>query len=206
MLTRGALENLLVGLPIAFFSGLGVAVSLLDDQANSLVGVAISASLLPPAVNAGMMVMAYVFQEKGTIADPAGEEDGSGNGDLYDRRDYRQYAVTSFLLTVSNIFIVYFASMLMFRMKEVLPIKKKVFWEDLGVARKIYTNKAFFNYDDHDHRTAEPTVEHHHDHDEEKGGGGGLEYPKDLPQVFYPDQLPLGPDDEKDSVEVSLDP
>jgi len=35
--------------PIAFFSGLGVALSVVDDSTSSLVGVAISASLLPPA-------------------------------------------------------------------------------------------------------------------------------------------------------------
>ena len=28
--------------------------------------------------------------------------------------------------------------MLMFRLKEVLPIEKKIFWSDLGIARKIY--------------------------------------------------------------------
>lgn len=54
MSSRGSLQNFLVALPIAFFSGLGVAVSLLDDQTSSLVGVAISASLLPPAVDAGI--------------------------------------------------------------------------------------------------------------------------------------------------------
>ena len=45
----GTRETLLAGIPIAFFSGLGVALSVLDDQTSSLVGVAISASLLPPA-------------------------------------------------------------------------------------------------------------------------------------------------------------
>jgi len=49
MLSRGTRETLLAGIPIAFFSGLGVALSVLDDQTSSLVGVAISASLLPPA-------------------------------------------------------------------------------------------------------------------------------------------------------------
>ncbi|KAI2494843.1 DUF389-containing protein [Fragilaria crotonensis] len=61
MSNRGTMENFLVGLPIAFFSGLGVAVSLLDDQTSSLVGVAISASLLPPAVNAGILWIAHVY-------------------------------------------------------------------------------------------------------------------------------------------------
>jgi uncharacterized membrane protein len=50
MKSRGTMTSFWVGFPIAFFSGLGVAVGLLDDQTNSLVGVAISASLLPPAV------------------------------------------------------------------------------------------------------------------------------------------------------------
>lgn len=49
MESRASLVNFLVALPVAFFSGLGVAVSLLDEQTSSLVGVAISASLLPPA-------------------------------------------------------------------------------------------------------------------------------------------------------------
>ena len=49
MLSRGTRTTFLAGIPITFFSGLGVAVSVLDDQTSSLVGVAISASLLPPA-------------------------------------------------------------------------------------------------------------------------------------------------------------
>ena len=39
MESRGTMTNFLVGIPIAFFSGLGVAVGLLDSQTNSLVGV-----------------------------------------------------------------------------------------------------------------------------------------------------------------------
>ena len=49
MLSRGTRTTFLCGIPIAFFSGLGVALSVLDDSTSSLVGVAISASLLPPA-------------------------------------------------------------------------------------------------------------------------------------------------------------
>jgi uncharacterized hydrophobic protein (TIGR00271 family) len=54
MANRGNLSNFLIALPVAFFSGLGVAVSILDEQTASLVGVAISASLLPPVVDAGI--------------------------------------------------------------------------------------------------------------------------------------------------------
>ena len=44
-----------MGVLIAVPSGAGVALSVLGGNAGSLVGVAISASLLPPAVNAGLL-------------------------------------------------------------------------------------------------------------------------------------------------------
>ena len=46
------LRSLWVGVLIAVPSGAGVAIGILGGNAGSLVGVAISASLLPPAVNA----------------------------------------------------------------------------------------------------------------------------------------------------------
>lgn len=52
---RGTGEGILVGLGIAIPSGIGVALSVLGNNTGSLVGVAISASLLPPAVNFGML-------------------------------------------------------------------------------------------------------------------------------------------------------
>ena len=45
------IRGLWVGVLIALPSGAGVALSILGGNAGSLVGVAISASLLPPAVN-----------------------------------------------------------------------------------------------------------------------------------------------------------
>ncbi|XP_063403004.1 uncharacterized protein LOC134686995 [Mytilus trossulus] len=55
MKIRGVVRGLVPGLMIALASGIGVALSVLGGNAGSLVGVAISASLLPPAVNAGML-------------------------------------------------------------------------------------------------------------------------------------------------------
>lgn len=52
MVGRGQLRGIIVGVFIAIPSGAGVALSILGGNAGSLVGVAISASLLPPAVNA----------------------------------------------------------------------------------------------------------------------------------------------------------
>ena len=64
MKSRGTRETFLCGIPIAFFSGLGVAMSVLDDQTGSLVGVAISASLLPPAVNCGMLLVVAAVKKE----------------------------------------------------------------------------------------------------------------------------------------------
>ena len=54
LLFRGQPRGLIVGLLVAIPSGAGAAVALsfLGGNFGSLVGVAISASLLPPAVNA----------------------------------------------------------------------------------------------------------------------------------------------------------
>lgn len=51
-ITRGVYRGLVIGVMIAIPSGAGVALSVLGGNTGSLVGVAISASLLPPAVNA----------------------------------------------------------------------------------------------------------------------------------------------------------
>ena len=52
LLYRGSLRTVAVGIFVALFSGAGVAISILGGNIGVLVGVAISASLLPPAVNA----------------------------------------------------------------------------------------------------------------------------------------------------------
>jgi len=179
MKSRGQVDTFLVALPVAFFSGLGVAVSLLDEQTNSLVGVAISASLLPPAVNAGVMWVGYAFVKNEVIKPiPAPELYATDHNSITDadadpetKEEWRRMGVLSLLLTLSNILLIWISAIFMFRMKEVswkccivtlqlllfekflklcfvslcsqvLPIKKKVFWDDLKVARKIYQRKA----------------------------------------------------------------
>ena len=56
--------------------------------------------------------------------------------------DFSQAGLISLLLTVANIIFVALGAALMFRLKEVLPVKKKVFWDDLKVARRIYQVSA----------------------------------------------------------------
>jgi uncharacterized hydrophobic protein (TIGR00271 family) len=162
MITRGQLSTFLVALPVAFFSGLGVAVSLLDEQTNSLVGVAISASLLPPAVNAGILWVTFAFV-KGGILDSSTltpyttiiDDTISDDEESYDSKEYRRMGVYSLFLTLANILLIWISGMLMFRMKEVLPIKKKIFWEDITIARKIYQKRAvMLDFEDAESETA----------------------------------------------------
>ena len=68
MLSRGELRSLWVGVLIAVPSGAGVALSVLGGNAGSLVGVAISASLLPPAVNCGLFWAISLVESIGSNA------------------------------------------------------------------------------------------------------------------------------------------
>ena len=56
MAGRGTFDNMLMGVFFALASGMVVGVSVTGGGVNALVGVAISASLLPPIVNSGMMI------------------------------------------------------------------------------------------------------------------------------------------------------
>mmetsp|Transcript_13223 Transcript_13223/g.24331 ORF Transcript_13223/g.24331 Transcript_13223/m.24331 type:complete len:91 (-) Transcript_13223:105-377(-) len=56
-----------------------------------------------------------------------------------DTPNYSVMGVFSLLLTIANVLMVACGATLMFRLKEVLPVKKKVFWDDLKTARRIYT-------------------------------------------------------------------
>ena len=122
MYSRCTWQTFLVALPVAFFSGLGVAVSLLDDQTSSLVGVAISASLLPPAVNCGMLWVAYGYFETNVLG--LIDEVHEDNVDIAisaipGRDDFRRAGARSLFVTIANVILIIISSMIMFRLKEV---------------------------------------------------------------------------------------
>ncbi|CAM9483844.1 unnamed protein product, partial [Phaeothamnion confervicola] len=124
--------NLLVGVFVALPSGAGVALSLMSDNMASLVGVAISASLLPPAVNCGMYFALACF----------------GNEllhehDLQGRQLARDGAVSLFL-TIENIVCVFIAAYCTFWVKEVAPIKRQhSFWhQDMVRTRKLNAQRG----------------------------------------------------------------
>lgn len=138
MVNRGTKTSMLSGLPVAFVSGMGVALSVMNNEVSGLVGVAISASLLPPAVNSGMLILimlvtpdpAWSFDEYHTIL-----FNGGRVGGVYHPR--LSMAITSLFLTISNVVLVALGAILMFRIKEVMQFEKTVFWTDLKMARTM---------------------------------------------------------------------
>merc|ERR1719410_1833017 len=69
--SRGEWMSLAWGAGIAAPSGIGVALGVSADQVSALIGVAISAALLPPVVNSGCcLASAFVF-----YVDPRWDDD-----------------------------------------------------------------------------------------------------------------------------------
>ena len=83
---------------------MGVALSILGENTSSLVGVAISASLLPPAVNAGICWAHAVLVRTGVVVTESDE-------------DFATIGGISFALTVVNIVCIWIFGMLMFKIK-----------------------------------------------------------------------------------------
>lgn len=133
MVIRGESTGLITGIAIAIPSGMGVCLSILGGNTSSLVGVAISASLLPPAVNAGICFM-YSFLLQ---VDAVENDQRSGS-------DFAVIGTISFALTALNIVCIWLAGLVMFEIKEVSPAQKKsAFWaKDIKVARELNKGRA----------------------------------------------------------------
>ncbi|RLI48768.1 MAG: TIGR00341 family protein [Candidatus Thorarchaeota archaeon] len=99
---RGGFSVLDVG--VAIFSGAAVAVSITRGDMSSLVGVAISAALMPPAVNVGMML---------TLGFVTGSAIGI------------QIGIGSLMLLTMNIILIDVAAVVMFRIKKLGVIPDK---------------------------------------------------------------------------------
>ncbi|KAH9488304.1 hypothetical protein Btru_066903 [Bulinus truncatus] len=149
MSARGSGRSLLIGVLIAIPSGAGVALSILGGKVGSLVGVAISASLLPPAVNAGLLwsnaiVVAIwppatvnAISDYNSINSTKNQTGGNGplhcpflvNNDFIPEyscdmaKESATLGVISLLLTVLNIFCIIIMGIVVLKIKEVAPIK-----------------------------------------------------------------------------------
>jgi hypothetical protein len=99
--------------------------------------VAISASLLPPAVNCGL---AFAYAAMGFQVDSGARLDDD-DVDYTTPGSFVNMGGISLALTIVNIGAIYVSGLVMFRIKEVVPIKNKTaFWQrDIQVSRRINT-------------------------------------------------------------------
>ncbi|KAI3383318.1 hypothetical protein SNEBB_010505 [Seison nebaliae] len=145
MWSRGDIRALMTGSLIGLVSGIAVAVSTLSGQVSSLVGVAISASLLPPVVNTGALLsfsllqaywVPYKLTDDSDIITSVLDEQGlmfqnfKKNCSQYDLNSYQPIyscrleiealylAAYSFLLAILNIGGILISSLSFFKLKE----------------------------------------------------------------------------------------
>ena len=69
MLQRGSSHDIVLNACIAMASGAAAVFSVLGENTSSMIGVAISASLLPPAVNAGFLCSVILMYQNGDYQD-----------------------------------------------------------------------------------------------------------------------------------------
>ncbi|KAL5279219.1 hypothetical protein ACFFRR_003687 [Megaselia abdita] len=150
MLSRCELHSLYVGIVTALFSGAAAAIGILGGNTGSLVGVAISASLLPPAVNSGLLwalASIYVFHSK----------DSDHFNSVTKTTRYSEHQATelcilgtiSMCLTILNIICIYVMGIIVLKVKEIAPVisnNNRNFWKhDIKIARDF--NKNGFDKD-----------------------------------------------------------
>ncbi|XP_071451791.1 uncharacterized protein [Hetaerina americana] len=138
MKSRGVLRCLWVGVLIALPSGAGVALSVLGGNTSSLVGVAISASLLPPAVNAGLFWALAVIKALSSTTEP--DLQGTYVYSENVSEELAMFGVISLCLTLVNIACIFVAAVLVLKVKEVAPQASKDemrrFWKhDIKIMR-----------------------------------------------------------------------
>eukprot|EP01083_Nonionella_stella_P007309 21135_1 len=113
MASRGKMIALADGAFIAAASGIGVALSVLGEYIAAVVGCAISASLLPPAVNCGMLI-SFPFYEAGFDQYVHRDSDPQ-----YDSKEIIWMAMISLALTIENVIIIFLVGRCMFAVKNV---------------------------------------------------------------------------------------
>ncbi|XP_063228871.1 uncharacterized protein LOC134534364 isoform X2 [Bacillus rossius redtenbacheri] len=135
MLDRGEFRALWMNAVVAVASGAALSISLLGDKTAPFVGVAMSASLLPTAVNAGVLWALASVELVWPAADPP-------RGHVYpdDRaQDLVLMGGVSLCLTLINIVFIFLTGILFLKIKEVTPRasrSQRTFWDhDIKIAR-----------------------------------------------------------------------
>lgn len=141
IVSRCDTHSLAIGVCTALASGAAGAIAVLGGNTGSLVGVAISASLLPPAVNAGLLWALAV----GVHVLP---DDHEPLASMVKHRSYSSQlsvellvcAAVSMALTLLNIICVWLMGTVVLRIKEVAPAvqRHQKFWRhDIRTAREV---------------------------------------------------------------------
>lgn len=142
MASRTELHSVVVGIFIAMVSGAAVAIAVLSENFGSLVGVAISASLLPPAVNTGLL-WAYSLIHV-SFKSTNSEKFSKFVEDLkYSNNQSIELLILgsiSLCMTLTNVLCVYIVGKILIRLKiEVAPVlsdMERQFWKhDVPIAR-----------------------------------------------------------------------
>jgi len=107
MMPEGQAFNLIISIIVSAAAGMVLGVSMTTPGGNSLVGTAISAGLLPPLVNSGML-MAYSTAYERRL----------GNASAY---DYYEMGVYSILFYITHVVTIIIVANLVFWLKDIDP-------------------------------------------------------------------------------------
>ncbi|KAF7493812.1 Uncharacterized protein SSS_07140 [Sarcoptes scabiei] len=163
MRERGLYRVIWVGTLVAFPSGCAVAISLLSGNDASLVGVAISVSLLPPAVNAGLLwsfsLLKFLYSigdenfvkissqldRNRTISLPKSLLPPINYAVVYDDNmsvETLMLGLLSLALSLINIANIIIGALILLKIKEIAPLtslspeNRRFFQEDIKIARE----------------------------------------------------------------------
>ena len=130
-LSRATLPAVYLGLVVAIPSGAGVAIATTQGGGSALVGVAISAALLPPISNsASMLVYGLIL-----LGRPDLNADTTASIQLWQ-------AMYSMCLFLVNFIGIYFTALVFFRIKGIsgdyISMKKHSHWQDPEASMDLY--------------------------------------------------------------------
>ncbi|KAJ0178185.1 hypothetical protein K1T71_006008 [Dendrolimus kikuchii] len=165
MKSRGNVRSLWMGVLWALTSGTGVALALLQGSAGPLIGIAISASLLPPVVNCGLfwaLGCIWLLYPGVKIPHIKGQPyyGNSSYAPLYHEYIPIEFAINGIVsccLTIVNVICIFITAIIFLKIKEVAaPFTSspdlRRFWEqDIKVAREA--NRANLQRAEEDERT-----------------------------------------------------
>ncbi|XP_072947715.1 uncharacterized protein [Epargyreus clarus] len=164
MKSRGNVRALWMGVLWALTSGTGVALALLQGSAGPLIGIAISASLLPPVVNCGLywsLACIWLLYPGVKIPHLKGEAyfGNSSYTPLYHEYLPIEFAINGIVsccLTIVNVICIFITAIIFLKIKEVAapytstPDLRRFWEQDIKVAREA--NRANLHRDEEEER------------------------------------------------------